>query len=191
MKKAKNAINFPTILTLARIILVAPLMIFMFNDGVIMKVLALICFIVAAVTDFVDGRLARKNDQVTDLGIFLDPLADKMLVNLTFFALCVQGVIVPWIFGIILIRDFAVDGMRMMIAKKGEAVAASKIGKAKTMTQMFALVFTMITVILTENGQNIDILNIISAILLCVAVILTIWSGLDYLIKGWKKAIIK
>ena len=176
--------NFPTILTLARIVLVAPLMIFMFSDNEAFRIPALICFVVAALTDKLDGDLARKNNQVTELGKFLDPLADKMLVNLTFFALVMKGIVAPWVFGVILIRDFAVDGMRMMVARKGETVAASMIGKSKTMTQMIGLTIIMLSLILS-NG----VLLTIGTIIVYVAVALTLWSGVDYLTKGYKKAI--
>ena len=91
-KKKTNIINLPTILTLIRVILVIPLFVLIFFDNLPAKILTLAFFIVASVTDFVDGYLARKNKQVTDLGAFLDPLADKMLVNLTFLALTSVGV---------------------------------------------------------------------------------------------------
>ena len=118
----KKTLNVPTILTLIRIILVVPLLILMLSDGIVCKILAIVCFVAASLTDFVDGRLARKNHQVTDLGAFLDPLADKMLVNLTFLVLVYMGYVPLVAFAIILVRDFAVDGMRMMVARRGETV---------------------------------------------------------------------
>lgn len=185
LRMVKNkTFNFPTILTLTRIFLVGPLMIFMFSDNEAFRIPALICFVVAALTDKLDGDLARKNNQVTELGKFLDPLADKMLVNLTFFALVMKGIVAPWVFGVILIRDFAVDGMRMMVARKGETVAASMIGKSKTMTQMIGLTIIMLSLNLS-NG----VLLTIGTIIIYIAVALTLWSGADYLTKGYKKAI--
>lgn len=174
--------NLPTILTMLRIVLVAPLMICIFIDSVPAKVAAIIIFIVASATDFIDGRLARKNKQVTDLGAFLDPLADKMLINLTFLALVALSLMPLWMFAVILIRDFAVDGMRMMIAKKGTVVSASIFGKAKTMTQMFTVILILLNRIL-----DLQPLYIICTILLYIVVFLTLFSGLDYLIKGQKK----
>lgn len=182
-KSKTTLITFPTVLTIMRIILVAPLMLCLFSDALPAKICALICFVVAAITDFVDGRLARKYHQVTDLGAFLDPLADKMLVNLTFFALCMTGILHPAIFGVILIRDFAVDGMRMMVAKTGVTVSASIFGKAKTMTQMLMLTFALIRNLLTIPTPFLD--NLI-AVLTAAMLILTIYSGCDYLIKGWQ-----
>lgn len=174
--------NLPTILTMLRIVLVAPLMICIFIDSVPAKVAAIIIFVVASVTDFIDGRLARKNKQVTDLGAFLDPLADKMLINLTFLALVALSLMPLWMFAVILVRDFAVDGMRMMIAKKGTVVSASIFGKAKTMTQMFTVILILLNRIL-----DLQPLYIICTILLYIVVFLTLFSGLDYLVKGQKK----
>ena len=124
-KKKTNIINLPTILTLIRVILVIPLFVLIFFDNLPAKILTLAFFIVASVTDFVDGYLARKNKQVTDLGAFLDPLADKMLVNLAFLVLVYLNVIPLWVFAVILVRDFAVDGMRMMSAREGKTISAS------------------------------------------------------------------
>ena len=177
-----RAINGPTVLTILRILLVAPLMICIFMDSIPAKVATIVIFIVASLTDFIDGRWARDTRQVTDLGAFLDPLADKMLINLTFLALVVMGLMPLWMFAVILIRDFAVDGMRMMIAKTGTVISASIFGKAKTMTQMFTVTFILINRIL-----NLEPLNIVNAILLYIVVVLTIFSGLDYLTKGYKK----
>ncbi|MBR2710452.1 CDP-diacylglycerol--glycerol-3-phosphate 3-phosphatidyltransferase [Candidatus Saccharibacteria bacterium] len=173
--------NGPTILTILRIILIAPLMICIFMDNLPAQIITVICFVAASITDFIDGRWARKTKKVTDLGVFLDPLADKMLVNLTFLALVVLNIVPLWMFAVILIRDFAVDGMRMMSAKSGKVVAASIYGKSKTMVQMITLTLILLNIILNNN-----ILSVINDILLYVVVILTILSGVDYLRKGWK-----
>lgn len=172
-------LNGPTLLTLARIILVAPVMILIYLDSVPARIAATICFIVASVTDFVDGRLARRKKIVTDLGAFLDPLADKMLINLTFLALVVLGAVPVWIFGVILIRDFIVDGIRMLAGKNRMTIAASIFGKLKTMVQMATISLLILNLIL-EN----PVLAIINTVLLYIVVGLTVFSGLDYLIKG-------
>ena len=148
--------------------------------------MALDLFVVAAITDFIDGRYARKHKMVTDLGAFLDPLADKMLVNLAFLVLCLEGVVPVWMLAVILVRDFAVDGMRMMLARKGETLAASIWGKSKTMVQMIT-----ITMILLNRVLFIDVIDTINLVLLYIVVVLTVVSGLEILIKGWKKAIIE
>lgn len=177
-------INGPTVLTLIRILLVAPVMICVFIDALPARIVAIICFILAMLTDFIDGRWARHDKIVTDLGAFLDPIADKMLVNLTFLALVVLNVVPVWVFGIILVRDFLVDGLRMLAAKQKITLSASKFGKLKTMVQMFTLILLLVNLIF-----NNEIFAIINNILLYVVVILTVSSGLDYLYKGRKLVI--
>ena len=184
MTKNKSKLNFPTILTLARIILTIPLFILIFCDCLPAKIIAIICFVVASITDYIDGKLARKNKQVTDLGAFLDPLADKMLINLTLLALCYQNLVPIWMFAIIIVRDFAVDGIRMMAAKKGITVSASKSGKLKTTVQMIAL-----SLVLANKIFMNDILLNINIVLLSLMLLLTVVSGLEYIIKGWKLVI--
>jgi CDP-diacylglycerol--glycerol-3-phosphate 3-phosphatidyltransferase len=174
--------NGPTVLTIFRILLVAPLMILIFMDNDVAKIATIAIFTIASLTDFVDGRWARKTKKVTDLGAFLDPLADKMLVNLTFLALVAMNLVPLWIFGIILIRDFAVDGMRMMVAKTGTVVSASIFGKAKTMVQMITVISILLNRIL-----NLEPLTLVNNILLYIVLGLTILSGLIYLIKGSKQ----
>ena len=174
--------NGPTILTIFRILLIAPLMILIFMDNDAAKIATIVIFTIASLTDFVDGRWARKTKKVTDLGAFLDPLADKMLVNLTFLALVTMNLVPLWIFGIILIRDFAVDGMRMMVAKTGTVVSASIFGKAKTMVQMITVILILLNRIL-----NLEPLTLANNILLYIVLGLTILSGLIYLIKGSKR----
>lgn len=183
-KKKTNIINLPTILTLIRVILVIPLFVLIFFDNLPAKILTLVFFIVASVTDFVDGYLARRNKQVTDLGAFLDPLADKMLVNLTFLALTYQNLVPIWLFAIIIVRDFMVDGVRMMEAKKDITLAASKTGKAKTMVQMITL-----SLILLNKIIGSEVFTNINFALLIIVLVLTVISGLEYLVKGWKSII--
>ena len=177
----KRWLNGPTVLTLIRIVLVVPLMISIFIDSSAAKVVAIICFAVASLTDFVDGKWARKSGQVTELGKFADPLADKMLVNLTFLALVVLGEVPVWAFGIILVRDFMVDGVRMMAAGKKVTIAASKLGKLKTLVQMVTLILIMVNMI-TQNATFVAFNNC----LIIVVVRLTVISGANYLVKGWK-----
>ena len=177
-----RSLNGPTILTILRIILVIPIMILIFMDNLPAQIATLALFILASITDEIDGRWARKAKIVTDLGAFLDPLADKMLVNLTFLALVALNIVPLWMFAVILIRDFAVDGMRMMAAKSGITISASFAGKLKTTIQMLT-----ISLILLNRILNLEPLAIINTILLYIVVFLTVLSGLIYLIKGSEK----
>ena len=175
----------PTILTILRMILSIVFMVFVMLPDTWAKITALVVFIIAAITDKIDGIWARKKHLVTDLGAFLDPLADKMLVNLAFLALVNLNIVPIWVFAIILVRDFAVDGMRMMSAKKNITIAASFYGKLKTTVQMIAIIILLFNLII-----NNDIIAIFGEIALYLALALTIFSGLDYLIKG-RKLLIK
>ena len=173
--------NLPTVLTVSRIILVAPVMILIFIDNLPAQIATIMLFTLASLTDKLDGHLARKNQQVTDLGAFLDPLADKMLINLAFLALVALNLMPLWMFAVILIRDFAVDGMRMMAAKKGTVISASIFGKLKTTIQMLTVISILLNRIL-----NLAPLSIVNIILLYIVVLLTIISGIIYLAKGRK-----
>ncbi len=182
MSKSTPKINGPTWLTIARIVLAVVFFIFMFIPNTWARVVALVLFVLGAVTDKMDGKWARSQNMVTDLGAFLDPLADKMLVNLAFLALTVMNIVPVWVFAVILVRDFAVDGMRMMLARKGITVAASFLGKLKTTFQMIALIIILLNIIV-----NVEWLAIVGNITLYIAVALTVVSGINYIAKGWHK----
>ncbi len=173
--------NGPTILTIFRIVLIVPIMILIFMDNLPAEIATIALFVIASITDEIDGRWARKAKKVTDLGAFLDPLADKMLINLTFLALVTMNLMPLWMFAVILIRDFAVDGMRMMVAKKGITISASFAGKVKTTMQMITIILILLNQIL-----NLEPLAIINTILLYIVVFLTVLSGVIYLFKGRK-----
>jgi CDP-diacylglycerol--glycerol-3-phosphate 3-phosphatidyltransferase len=160
-----SKINIPTKITIARIVLAASLIIFLAITAVIgtptnwaasrvgdspiyvVDLVACIVFIVAAATDYLDGHLARKWNMVTDLGKFLDPIADKMLVNSIFIYICVRfdfsarlwTPILPFLVILMVVRDLVVDTMRFVAAKKGIVVSANIFGKAKTVLQMIAI----------------------------------------------------
>ena len=172
----------PTYLTILRMILSVTFMAFAVLPDLWAKITALVIFIVAAITDKIDGIWARKQKLVTNMGAFLDPLADKMLVDLAFLVLMQIGIVPLWVFAIILVRDLAVDGMRMMLARDGVTVAASFLGKLKTTVQMTALIILQISLIFSY-----DFFVILGNIALYLALALTVISGADYLIKGWPK----
>ena len=174
----------PTYLTILRMILSVVFMVFALIPDDWSRIAALAVFIIAAITDKIDGIWARKSKQETDLGAFLDPLADKMLVDLAFLVLVYINVVPIWVFAIILVRDLAVDGMRMMAARTGVTIAASFLGKLKTTVQMTAI----ITLLANQVLQN-DIIGILGLIALYFALILTVFSGGDYLVKGYQKFI--
>jgi CDP-diacylglycerol--glycerol-3-phosphate 3-phosphatidyltransferase len=157
---------------------------FLDNWGVLV---ALILFIMAAVTDILDGSLARKRGEVSNLGKFLDPIADKMLVLAGLLVLMVRYELSAWIILIVFARELMVMGIRMIAAGEGKVVAASIWGKVKTIMQIIAVVAYLLNDIVPKlfNGIIKDMWYI-DDFLMAVAVLITIYSGLDYLFKNIK-----
>lgn len=148
-------------------------------------------FIIASITDKLDGYIARSRNEITTFGKFLDPLADKILVLAAMILLVEAKKIPAWIPVIILAREFIVSGYRLIAAEKGgEVIAASIFGKIKTVTQMIALILIFIDnncFFEFANGNLVGyslILNILSSILLLISVVATVFSGYDYLKDG-------
>ena len=186
--------NTPNKLTIARIILTLLFVIFIFPpmDGVFGAVggwIALVIYIAASITDAVDGHLARKNNQITSFGKFLDPIADKLLVTAALLAIVPHNHIYLWATMIILTREFIVSGVRMMAATDGVVIAAGKLGKLKMILQTVAVV----TLLVAFNVQAINawifpdigyVLVIIGNVFMVGAVIMTIVSGVEYVVKN-------
>lgn len=149
-------------------------------------------FILASLTDAADGKIARKYNLITDLGKFLDSLADKILVISIMLGFIALGRLSAWAVMVIILREFAVSGLRMIAASKGEVIAAKMIGKIKTVTQMIALIYLMFEPLLMKiTGSGFDgyplricAVTVIGDVLFGICVIMTIVSGVDYLIKG-------
>lgn len=200
--------NLPNKLSILRIILVPVTMLFMLPVNIYgwqpegwnafinsngMTVAAAV-FIIASLTDMADGKIARKYNLITDLGKFLDSLADKILVISIMLGLVYLGRLSPVLVMIIILREFAVSGLRMIAASKGEVIAARMIGKVKTVTQMVAIIYIMFEPLLIRifglayNGYPLETsaVTIIGDVLFGICVIMTIVSGVDYLIKGKK-----
>ena len=149
-------------------------------------------FILASLTDAADGKIARKYNLITDLGKFLDSLADKILVISIMLGFIALDRLSAWAVMIVLLREFAVSGLRMIAASKGEVIAAKMIGKIKTVTQMVALIYLMFEPLLMKlfglgyEGYplRLSAVTVIGDILFGICVIMTIVSGVDYLIMG-------
>lgn len=168
--------NTPNLLTILRMVLVPVFMVFMLCEGFpYAQLIGAVIFVLAFFTDWLDGYLARKNNQVTNFGKIMDPLADKLLVTAALVCLNVSGVISAWVTVIILAREFIVSGIRISAAAEGNVIAASIWGKAKTMWQFIALTLAILI------GKNLYI-----DICIWLAALLTIVSGVDYLIKNGK-----
>lgn len=137
--------------------------------------ISLALFIVASLTDFVDGHIARKYNQVSDFGKFLDPLADKLLVISAMTMYCEWGVFPAWALMIVLTREFAVTGLRLVAAGKGTVIAAGKSGKVKTASTMVGLCAMM----------AFPCVEVLQWIVMVVIVVTTVYSGVEYFVKNW------
>jgi len=145
-------INFPTQLTLLRLLSVPFFLVFTIADNFYTRLAALIIFVIASITDWYDGKLARARGEVTTLGIFLDPLADKFLISSAFVAFVqIPEIYVPaWMVVLIIGREFLITGLRALAASKGRIMPAMRAGKFKTTSQMVCII--TILVILTTNS---------------------------------------
>ena len=170
--------NLPNKLTVLRMILVPVFMVLMMFSGV-WQFLGLLVFIIASVTDWLDGYLARRDNLVTTFGKFMDPLADKMLTTAALLILMEKGFISSWVLLIVLGREFLVAGVRLAAVGEGKVIAASMWGKAKTVSQMIAIIASIILI----NIPNFDAFVIVN-VLIWISTILTLISGADYLIQN-------
>ena len=164
-------------ITLVRVAMIPAFMLaFLLSPGhTWLKWLALGIFILASLTDFVDGQIARKYNQVSDFGKFLDPLADKLLVISAMCIFCQWGLMPAWALMIVLTREFAVTGLRLIAVGKGRVIAAAWSGKVKTTATMIAL---GIWIVFHDWSW-------LNWIIILVIVLPTIWSGLEYFIQNW------
>ena len=181
--------NTPNKLTIIRILLVPFFMAFALAGGTVWNIAALLIFAAASLTDYFDGKIARASGQITTFGKFMDPLADKMLTTAAFLVFMDIELISPWIVIIILLREFAVSGIRLAAAGTGEIIAASMWGKAKTVSQMVAIILTFVLMICTFVPYNIT--YILVNIAVWISTVLTIVSGADYILKNRKLLVLK
>ena len=168
--------NLPNKLTLLRVMLI-PVFITLLLGGYPYWAAAI--FIVASATDALDGYIARKYNLITNFGKIMDPLADKLLVTAALICLVELGVIPSWIVFVILAREFTISGLRAVAASDGIVIAASKWGKYKTVSQMVAVIALLI------QNYPFEMWNIpFATVMLWIALILTVISGIDYIIKN-------
>lgn len=149
------------------------------------NIIVLIIFVLASITDAIDGHIARSRNLVTDFGKFLDPLADKLLVTCAMLMLMEEGRLWGWVVAIILAREFAVTGLRSVAAANGTVIAASIYGKVKTISQMVMIVVLLLnnfpfSILYIHTGIYIPF----DIIIVCFATLMTIISGVDYFIKN-------
>lgn len=166
-------------ITLIRVVLIPVYMLLMYLSGGesgIWMWAAFGVFAIASLTDFIDGYIARNRNQVTDFGKFLDPLADKLLVIAAMTIYCQWGIFPAWALMLVLTREFAVTGLRLVAVGKGTVIAAGWSGKVKTASTMIGLCFMMVF----PGVWWLDLTVI------AVIVLTTVYSGIEYFVKNWK-----
>lgn len=172
--------NLPNKLTTARVILIPFFVFFLLYQGgsnLTFRYTALAIFIIASLTDLLDGKIARKYNLVTNFGKFMDPLADKLLVCSALICLIQLGQLPAWMVIIIISREFIISGFRLVASDNGIVIAASYWGKFKTTFQMIAVILLIL---------NIPALSLITAVCVWIALALTIISLVDYIMKNHK-----
>ena len=165
--------NLANKLTLLRIVLVPVFLLILYLGFPFSNWVALLVFIIASVTDFLDGHIARSRNMITDFGKFMDPLADKMLVMAAMCWFVQSGEMWGWVLALVLLREFAVSGMRLVAVEQGKVIAAAWSGKIKTASTMVCICLML--------AFNISILDMICQIIILAT---TLYSGAEYLIKN-------
>ena len=185
-----SKMNLPNKLTIFRVILIVPFVVLLLggeagwfgNNILIPNLIALAIFIIASLTDLADGKIARKYNMVTNFGKFMDPLADKLLVCSALIALVELGRIPAWIVIIIIAREFIISGFRLVASDNGVVIAASYWGKFKTTFQMVMVCLMLVNV----PGMEVmwPWLNLLTQVVMWIALVLTVVSLIDYLVKN-------
>lgn len=165
--------NLPNKLTLLRIIMILPFLLVLYLDVPGAAYIALAIFILASLTDMLDGKIARKYNLITDFGKFADPLADKMLVTAAMIWFVENGQMPGWALLIVILREFAVSGLRMVASDKGRVIAAGWSGKVKTASTMVCIVLMFL-----------PIPAVVNTICVWVITLTTLYSGVEYFVKN-------
>jgi CDP-diacylglycerol--glycerol-3-phosphate 3-phosphatidyltransferase len=168
-----------TKITLIRVAFIPAYLVLMYLSGGQANLwmwLALAIFIIASITDYVDGHIARSRQQITDFGKFLDPLADKLLTLAAMCMFCQWGTFPAWALMIVLTREFAVSGLRMVAGPKGKVIAAGKSGKFKTASSMIGLC------VLMAFPEDVYVVWAVVSLI----VLTTVYSGIEYFVQNWK-----
>lgn len=169
--------NLPNKLSIARVLCIPAIVALLYFPSDTCRIIAAVLFIIGCLTDFLDGRIARKRNLITDFGKFIDPVADKLLVLTTLIMLIHLGKMPAWIVIVILCRELAVDGLRMVSVTKGRVIAAGPLGKWKTACQMILISAMLILNLSVYEAWPLTVLA-------AVVVILTLVSAVDYFIRN-------
>lgn len=183
---SNEIMNLPNRLTVSRLVLTLAFLAALFTDSPIGDTAALVIFVVAGLTDYYDGKIARRDKLITNFGILMDPLADKILICSAFIAFVGRGLVPAWMVVIIVARELAITGLRMLAASKQVVLAAEGFGKHKTASQIVAIVATLLLVGYPAWGAFGKVcfapwIEYVKIAAIWLAVVLTIFSGGMYL----------
>ena len=181
----RRILNLPNAITMLRIGILPVLFLILLEPGEGPSLAIAILFILAALTDLLDGYVARRYNIVTRMGKLLDPIADKIIMSAALVLLIPVGRAPAWVVALMIMRDFAVDGLRSMAAAEGHVIEASRLGKYKTLCQIVAVS----ALIIHYPIYGIDASSIGTAFLY-VALVLSLWSGFDYLVKFYRTTLV-
>lgn len=174
----RKIINLPNTITMLRISFIPVLFLLLLSPDQTMSLVIAGLFIAVSFTDLLDGYIARRYHIVTTMGKFLDPIADKLVINTAMILMIPIGRIPAWVVAIVVIRDFTVDGIRNIASSGGHIISASWLGKQKTLCQVFAVSALMIHYPFLGADAH-----VVGTTILYLALILSVYSGLDYLVK--------
>lgn len=182
--------NTPNKLSLLRVALIPVMVLLMYLPGWPMVLVSTAVFGAAAYTDYLDGHIARRDHIVTDFGKFIDPVADKLLNLSAMMMLTRTGLLPHWAVIVILARELAVDGLRMVAVGQGRVIAAGKLGKIKTVSQMVLILFLMLAgrlagLFLADASTLALVVDVLRWVMIAWVVIITAWSGADYFIRNF------
>jgi len=185
--------NLPNTLTLLRIALTFAFILFLFVGGMPAKIAAMFIFLAASLTDVLDGFFAKRNNQITDFGKLMDPIADKVLVLSALLAFVQLGIVEGWMVVAVVFREIVVTGLRMLALTKGKVIQADGFGKRKTVWQVFVIFLILLFLIFKEGGSSAfgfwtssieGVYTRVIYILMLITVVFTLSSGISYLIKN-------
>ena len=185
-EEKREMFNLPNTITMLRLGVIPILFALLLSPGPTMSLVIAILFIAAALTDILDGYIARRYQIVTTMGKFLDPISDKLIVNTAMILMIPIGRIPAWIVAIIIIRDFAVDGIRNIAASDGLIIQASPLGKRKMLCQIFAVSALMIHYSFIGADAH-----LVGMAILYIALVLTVASGIDYFVKFYRTGLLR
>lgn len=185
-KEKRKVFNLPNTITLLRMSIIPVLFCLLTAPEQTWSLVIAVLFMIAALTDMLDGYIARKYQIVTTMGKYLDPIADKLIVNTAMIMMIPIGRVPAWIVAVTIIRDIVVDGIRAISSSEGIVIGASKLGKQKTIAQGFAV--TALIIHYPFMGAD---AHVVGMIMLYIALFLTIYSGIEYFARFYREVIIK